>query len=322
MSLQIIKQASLTGTSCLGYSNSSKNEHFVWRPEDDAPFTDAQHLSYLNNLGFRAWSTRNPLAELHSALEQVQDVTGYRIADRPGDWNGGSFALPTGEVFCPAGVTPASIAFKPRRQARAPRASLRRWKRTVAVAVLEQPVLLTCLAVAFAALLRSIVGQTQPTVIQLCGPSSSHVSVAGKLIASLFEPPEGNAGIYFTTCRALHEHSTARVYGGLATVISEISLHMARLSSGQRANAAVDIIEAMRSAGAVVMIDRVPVAATIPDSPEIVAELDERVTTILIASDREHGVFDSVPEGVASSTDFARYLSAAAARSCGQAGRH
>lgn len=254
-------------------------------------------------------------------------------------WSGGCFALPDGTIFAPDGVD-AECAFETKPDKCEKRGSLKGWKLGVAVPLTGQALPMFMLMFAFMPPLLRLTSRADNFGFELVGPGGTGKTTMQRLMASIFGGTgQGDDGCYWitfdTTLNALENQMS--VYSDLPIPIEEAAHYLADESQAKRA-AALKAFAFKMSGGTHKDRQTCPAAKEhrfsyfsssndrlidlIGRASDVARAAIDRLITLNVDASGPYGVFADLPEGFASSSQFAEALKAAARDHHGVAGRH
>lgn len=245
-------------------------------------------------------------------------------------WNGCHFALPDGTVFSPENSVPGEVIFDRLYNRCAKRGTLRKWKRRVATPLAGQNIATFVLSLAFAAPILKLTNRVGNFGFELVGPKGTGKSTFQQIMSSVLGGAiQGEDGHYWTSFDATPgglEQAMAS-HSDLPMILEEANLYIAGESPRVRGEHFKAL--AFRLGGGFdkrryghgaagefrfvyLTSSNEPLAELIGRDSEAARAAADRLITIPIPADRPHGLFDSIPDGFTSGSDFARTLIAAA----------
>lgn len=274
-----------------------------------------------------------------SFLEKVEDLTHFPVKpliDRSG-WNGDHFAMPDGTIISPTGASAPIRVFEPTFNKSSAQGSLRKWKRRVAVPLTDHAIAMFVFMLAFMPPLLRLSGRDDNVGFELVGPGGTGKSTLQLLMSSILggigRGSDGSYHITFdTTLNALEEQMA--IHADLPIIIEEANLYMAGASSSVRRNAYKAFVFKMsggREKGrfgsaasgeyrfSYLSSSNEPLADLIGQNSDVAKAAGDRLITLQLDPRRPHGVFDHLPNGVGSGSEFANRLTNAAALHHGRA---
>lgn len=334
MSIYGITTSYYTAESGTEYVEVQRNGKSVILKWEDFHAGGRAALEILRARGMPIIGMKNCSA-LVEKVANADDFVPYPIIENVG-WNGGNFASPCGRISSPTDGQTPKIAITPMRNKCSRGGSLSRWRKRVAKPIRGQSILQFCVLLMFAAPLLRLTGVFDNFGFEIIGKKATGKSSALRLASSVAggsgRGPEGHYYVHFdTTLNALEDAMV--VHSDLTLLLDEANL----FGMGQTARALATIFKdvAFKLGGGTtrarlgsegyetrllfLSTSNEPLAALIGEHTEGAKAAADRLITIPIAEEREHGVLDYVPEDYSSPGEFIDAILAAASADYGQA---
>jgi nitrate reductase NapE component len=269
-------------------------------------------------------------------VECVREFPIEPLVEKVG-WNGKTFALPDGTIFPVGQETPAAIEVHKRKCAQ--RGKFKHWYSRVAAPLERQHLATFLMMAAFAPPILSLADRVGNFGFEIVGPKGTGKSTLQYLVSSaLGGVGQGPGGHYWvtldTTYNALED--TMKLHSDLPIIMDEANLLAAGATRRERA----DLFQALAfklGSGSIkdryralaendyrlvfIISSNEPLATLLGQSTESARAAADRLITLPITITRPYGVFDHLPEGYASGSEFARDLMRHAERHHGHAMR-
>lgn len=266
-------------------------------------------------------------AELTAKASYLDEFPAEYLADRVG-WNGGHFALPDGTTVSPENSANVRTIFRPLTCFCSTSGSMDEWKSRVAALLVGQPIPMFALMSGLAAPLLNIADWPDNPAFELIGSPDSGITTAQQLACSVLGKVSGPAG-YGLTFNAVMD--TMANQADLPLIVTQADLFFAgepeakratlakpfaaRLSRGRgnsRAGAEDHRFLYFGPSGA-------SLAALMGSDSEIARLLADKLISLEVASTRPFGIFDRLPDGFTSTSEFTNALVKAASENHGHA---
>ncbi len=277
------------------------------------------------------------MQEIKAAVAQLKQWRPARVADAPG-WTPRGFAQPNGEVLIEPGDRQQLRAFVPDREMLERRGSLESWQKQVAEPLADHKVASFFMMVIFAPALLRLTDRTDNFGFELAGPAGRGKSTMQLLMASAAGPAIGSDGAtYWRTCNSTMNalESTMSLFNDMPLILDEAGLVQGSGGADDRAREMRDMAfrlaqgrvkhrfgeQAGRTYRLVyVLSTNRPIASLLSSAHAAEAEaIADRLMTIPLTIERQFGIFDRLPKGVASTSAFADALKRGAAENYGHA---
>jgi hypothetical protein len=323
-SIDVTGATSLSGTRMVLVNEGSVS---VWirQSEFSEPRTAFAKLNDAG-LGCRAKANQDKL------LQKVDDLTSFppaALVDQTG-WIGGYFALPDGTVFAPKKAPPATVVFRKAPEKFQVSGTFEAWTEGVATPLIGQTLPAFVIMMAFMPPLLKLSERNDNYGFEMVGQGGTGKSTSSLLGASVLGSADFVTSFY-TTLGALE--AQIPLHADLPLLLEEANLYMAGETTAKR-GAAFKAFAFMMSMGrekdrynapagssyrfSYLSTSNEPLASLIGEDTDVARAAGDRLITLEIP-DRTYGVFDSLPPGVNSASEFAGQLRRAAAENHGHA---
>lgn len=261
-------------------------------------------------------------------VAELEKYPSLPLIDRPG-WNGSFFALADGTVYPSSTDRKPVVLFPPDSERCAAAGSIDEWCEITSL-LRDQSIATFCLLIAYAGPFLALTNQVMNQGFELAGPGGVGKSTIQRMAAAVCGPADNPRGPnYWVTANmtingaedVMRDHNDmvlvideANLFAGSdhctarAAKLNELVFKLADGTSKRRFNSA----QVRRSRFTYLMSTNEPFAQLpLARSATVFDAAADRLHTIVIDPERQHGVFDSVPDGFANSGALADHLNQA-----------
>jgi hypothetical protein len=274
-------------------------------------------------------------APLLEAIGQLRRFPRLPLVERPG-WTGNVFGMPNGRVITPPHIPHAIALYEPVRGVCDRSGTVKGWRDEFALPLSDQPEAVFILMAMFVAPMLRFVGYPFNPGFELSGAEPAGKARLLKLMASVAGPAiEGATGRYWVTCIDAETNLETAIgrHRDVPMVLDGAALLGIGGSIARRATAMSDFYSRLAGGGvatgerprtgarfAYVMSSNESAMDIAKDRNEgLLRTLCERLLTIPLNSEYEHGVFKTLPAGCGNRLAFIAMLTDAARRHHGVA---
>lgn len=330
-----VQVAGLTGASGARYVNVSSDDNSACIPlarftHDERGIRSSLAEAGIPIIGSARWN------KFINAVSELQGFPPATVIETVG-WNGAAFALPDGTVVSPPGAGPSYLAIEKQRNKCSSSGNFKKWKSDVASLLKDQPFATFILMFAFVAPLLSLSDRVGNIGFEIVGAKGTGKSTLQFLTSSIFggvdQSTEGHYWVTLdTTYNALED--AMKLHSDLALIMDEANL-LAADASGKVRSEIFKALAFKLGSGSVkarlgsrvendyrlgfLISSNEPLASLLNQSTEGARAAADRLITLRIDEGRPFGVFDELPCGYSSGSEFAQALMRAARRHHGLA---
>jgi hypothetical protein len=330
-----IQLTGLTGASGARYVNVSSDDNSACIPlarftHDERGIKSSLAEAGIPIIGSARWN------KFINAVSELRSFPPATVIETVG-WNGEAFALPDGTVISPPGAGPAYLSIEKQRNKCSASGNFKEWKSGVASLLKDQPFATFILMFAFVAPILGLSDRVGNIGFEIVGAKGTGKSTLQFLTSSIFGGVDQSTGGHYwvtldTTYNALED--AMKLHSDLALIMDEANLLAADASSKVRS----EIFKALAfklGSGSVkarlgsrvahdyrlgfLISSNEPLASLLNQGNEGARAAADRLITLRIGESRPFGVFDELPRGYNSSSEFALALMRAARRHHGSA---
>lgn len=294
------------------------NGRTLWMYGEAALSSPAKLLNTLARNGLPI-TDQDPSRALAARLATAKPYDGLPPVDRPG-WHDKFFVWPDGSVDGPEGSPKPEGIFEPVASVFQKRGTLRRWQRTIAERLARQPLLVFQILLPLASIIRPLTGAFDDLFFEVVAQHTELAAlhyITGSVTGGI---DLGGAYQAVRFHEALSSSAHFDPFADHLLLVNDAEFFFASRAAAMRANETRRLlsreIRAIMSPGTpsrlMELVGRQRLSELVGADSDIGRLVAERVITLKVPPDRQHGIFESLPKNLQFATQWTARLRVAA----------